>query len=195
MNSEKPLTAKQVGPTIVSSLQELVELGLKFSTIYADPPWRYENTAARGAAAKHYSTMSIEELCELPVAKLAEPNAHLHLWTTNGLLPETFRVMEAWGFTYKSCFVWVKPQLGMGNYWRVSHEFLLFGIRGKLPFRDHAQPSWLQARRRKHSVKPYRVRELVERVSPGPYLELFGREEIPYSEWTVFGNEVERRLI
>jgi N6-adenosine-specific RNA methylase IME4 len=181
-------------PTIVGQLDELLELGVRFATVYADPPWRYDNTAARGAAAKHYSTMSIDALCDLPVSALVAENAHLHLWTTNGLLPDAFRVVEAWGFRYKSCLVWIKPQLGMGNYWRVSHEYLLFGIRGKLPFRDNSQRSWIKSRRRRHSAKPYAVRELVERVSPGPYLELFGREEIPFSQWTVFGNEVERRL-
>jgi N6-adenosine-specific RNA methylase IME4 len=178
----------------VKGLEELLKAGLKFPTVYADPPWQYSNTASRGAATNHYSTLSIEDLCDLPVAKIVESNAHLHLWTTNAHLPVAFRLIEAWGFTYKSCLIWVKPQMGMGNYWRVSHEFLLLGVRGKLPFLDKAQRSWLLARRRKHSVKPYEVREVVEQVSPGPYLELFGRQEIPFSDWTVFGNEVERRL-
>jgi len=181
-------------PAIAHDLNELVEAGAQFSTIYADPPWQYSNTAARGAAANHYPTMDLNELCELPVAKLASPHAHLHLWTTNGFLPDAFSVIEAWGFTYKSCFVWVKPQLGMGNYWRVSHEFLLFAIRGQLSFMDNTQRSWLLSRRRKHSEKPYAVREIIEQVSPGPYLELFGREAIPNSDWTVFGNQVERRI-
>jgi N6-adenosine-specific RNA methylase IME4 len=178
----------------VKGLEELLKAGLKFPTVYADPPWQYSNTASRGAATNHYSTLSIEDLCDLPVAKIVESNAHLHLWTTNAHLPVAFRLIEAWGFTYKSCLIWIKPQMGMGNYWRVSHEFLLLGVRGKLPFLDKAQRSWLLARRRKHSVKPYEVREVVEQVSPGPYLELFGRQEIPFSDWTVFGNEVERRL-
>ena len=102
--------------------------------------------------------------------------------------------MRAWGFRYKSCLVWVKPQLGMGNYWRVSHEYLLLGVRGNLPFRDRTCPSWLLARRTVHSRKPFAFRRLIERVSPGPYLELYGREEQPDSGWTVYGNQVERRL-
>ncbi|MCA9201250.1 MAG: hypothetical protein KDA87_27100, partial [Planctomycetales bacterium] len=84
----------------------------------------YDNKAARGAADKHYATMSLEEICRLPVTQLVTENAHLHLWTTNGFLREAFDVIEAWGFDFKSCLVWIKPQLGMGNYWRVSHEFL-----------------------------------------------------------------------
>lgn len=181
-------------PSIAHDLYHLLDSGARFSTIYADPPWQYSNTAARGAAQNHYATISVSELCEMPVKKLAARDSHLHLWTTNGFLPEAFRVMAAWGFTYKSCFVWIKPQLGMGNYWRVSHEFLLFGIRGCLPFLDNTQRSWLMKRRRRHSSKPYAVREAIEKVSPGPYLELFGREEIPNSAWTVYGNQVERRL-
>ena len=83
------------------------------------------------------------------------------------------------GFTYKSGLVWIKDQMGMGNYWRISHEYLLLGIRGQLGFRSHRQRSWVGARRSIHSRKPGIFRHLVECVSPGPYLELFGREEIP----------------
>lgn len=181
-------------PSIATDLNELIAVGARYSTIYADPPWQYANTAARGAAANHYDTLNLEHLQELPIARLASEHTHLHLWTTNGLLPDAFRIIEAWGFSYKSCFVWIKPQLGMGNYWRVSHEFLLFGVRGHLPFLDNAQRSWLLARRKRHSAKPYAVRKAIEQVSPGPYLELFGREELPNTNWTVFGNQVERRL-
>ena len=179
---------------VVSDLSTLAERGEKFATIYADPPWRYSNTASRGAAANHYSTMSIGELCALPVSDVSAKNAHLHLWTTNAFLPDSFRLIRSWGFTYKSCLVWVKPQIGMGNYWRVSHEFLLLGVKGSLAFQDKCQRSWLLEKRRRHSQKPYAIRALIERVSPGPYLELFGRVEIPNSDWTVFGNQVERRL-
>lgn len=181
-------------PSIVHQWTELSKLAGSFQTVYADPPWRYSNTASRGAAENHYKTMSIDELCDLPVRSLTTDDAHLHLWTTNAHLPDAFRVLAAWGFAYKSCLVWIKPQLGMGNYWRVSHEFLLLGVRGRLPFRDKTQRSWVVCRRGRHSVKPYRVREMIESVSPGPYLEMFGRVELPRSEWTVFGNQVERRL-
>lgn len=111
--------------------------------------------------------MTLEQICSEPVAQLAEKNAHLHLWTTNAFLREAFKVIDAWGFRYKSCFVWVKDRLGMGNYWRVSHEFLLLGVRGSLTFRDRTQPSWLKCPRTTHSRKPWPVRVLIERVSPG----------------------------
>jgi len=89
----------------VRELQQLVDEGQKFPTIYADPPWSYENKASRGAADNHYPTMSLDDICAEPVSELAEENAHLHLWTTNGFLREAFEVIDAWGFRYKSCFV------------------------------------------------------------------------------------------
>jgi N6-adenosine-specific RNA methylase IME4 len=181
-------------PSIVRNLDELLEQETKFSTIYADPPWPYRNTAARGAAENHYRTMTLEDICAMPARTLAAENAHLHIWTTNAFLREAFDVIRAWGFCYKSCLVWIKPQLGMGNYWRVSHEYLLLGVRGNLPFREHTYRSWVMAQRTIHSRKPFVFRALIERVSPGPYLELFGREEQPNTGWTIFGNQVERRL-
>lgn len=181
-------------PTIVRNLDALVESGAKFSTIYADPPWPYKNTAARGAAENHYSTLSLEAIRSEPIQELAADQAHLHLWTTNAFLRSAFDVIRAWGFRYKSCLIWIKPQLGMGNYWRVSHEYLLWGVRGNLPFRDRTCRSWLLTPRTTHSRKPFAFRALIERVSPGPYLELYGREEQPNTGWTIYGNQVERRL-
>ena len=181
-------------PSIVSCLDDLVAAGAEFSTVYADPPWSYANKAARGAADNHYPTLDLTAICAEPVEQLTANNAHLHLWTTNAFLREAFDVINAWGFQFKSCLVWIKPQLGMGNYWRVSHEFLLLGVRGNLTFADKTCRSWIAHRRTRHSRKPFAVRELIERVSPGPYLELYGREEHPRTQWTVYGNQVERRL-
>ena len=181
-------------PSIVNDLSTLLDAEFKFATILADPPWRYDNVASRAAAENHYRTMTVEEICNEPVPQLVGSQAHLHLWTTNAFLEPAFRVMRAWGFEFKSCLVWVKPTIGMGNYWRVSHEFLLFGVRGRLPFGRNDISSWVLAPRTVHSRKPFRFRELIEHVSPGPYLELYGREEQPDTDWTVFGNQVERRL-
>ncbi len=180
-------------PLVVTTINDLLRRDLRFPTIYCDPPWQYENTASRAAAETHYRTMAIEEIASLPVARIAARNAHLHLWTTSSFLREAFDIMDAWGFAYKSGLVWIKNQIGMGNYWRISHEYLLLGVRGSLRFRDRSQPSWISARRGSHSRKPGIFRHLVEKVSPGPYLELFGREEIPDGCWTVFGDEVEPR--
>ena len=178
----------------LTDLDDLVSRGKQFGCIYADPPWQYDNKATRSAADSQYKgTMSVDEICALPVADLAAEEAHLHLWTTNGFLFDAARVIEAWGFTYKSVFVWVKPSMGIGNYWRVSHEFLLLGIRGGLGFRDNAQMSWAEHKRGNHSAKPEAIRRQVEMVSQGPFLEMFGRR--PTDGWTVWGNQVRRDLL
>ena len=102
------------------------------------------------------------------------------------LLPED--LFERWGFEYKGILVWVKPGFGIGNYWRVAHEFLLLGVRGSAPFLDHRQLSWVISGRGEHSEKPEITRKLIELVSPGPYLELFGRKEVP--GWMVLGDQI-----
>ena len=159
---------------VTRDLLALGRRGLRFGTVYADPPWPYQNHAARGAAEDHYQTMTLEDICGLAVPQLVGARAHLHLWATTAFLAEAFEVIRAWGFTYKSCFVWVKPVIGCGNYWRLAHEMLLLGVRGR------------------HSGKPERLRAIIERVSPGPYLELFGRK--PIDGWVVFGDTIERGL-
>lgn len=180
-------------PSVVENLDELIRRNVRYPTIYCDPPWRYDNTASRAAAENHYGTMPFDDIERLPIGELADKNAHLHLWATSSFLREALELIDAWGFKYKSCLVWIKDQIGMGNYWRISHEYLLLGVRGSLRFRDRSRPSWVGARRNGHSRKPGVFRHLVEQVSPGPYLELFGREEIPGGMWTVFGNEVDAR--
>lgn len=171
---------------VVSSLDELK--GQTFPCFYVDPPWPYDNQGTRAATSNYYPTMSVDAIARLPVKQLVATNAHLHIWTTSNFLFETIRIMKAWGFDYKSSFVWVKPQFGLGNYWRIAHEFLLLGVKGTLPFEDKTLRSWLEAPRTQHSAKPPEIRDLIERGSPGPYLEMFGRIAIP--GWTVFGNQV-----
>ena len=119
----------------------------------------------------------------------------LHLWTTNGFLFDAPRVFAAWGFAFRGSFVWIKPALGLGNYWRNSHELLLTAVRGEATrFNDATLRSWLECARAEHSAKPEAVRGMLERASPGPYLELFGRR--PAAGWTVWGEQVERgRLV
>lgn len=148
----------------------------QYSTVVADPPWRYGNTSTRGAAEDHYPTMSIAELCDLDIAReRSAEQSHLYLWTTAGHLPEAFKVMDAWGFTYKTYLVWVKPQMGMGNYFRVSTELVLFGIKGGMRTQDRALMNWFEVKRGKHSAKPELFYDMVAKASPGPYLELFAR--------------------
>lgn len=176
----------------VSDLSALVSAGKKFGTIYADPPWSYSNQGTRAATNNHYVTMTVDEIASLPVRELSAERSHLHLWTTNAFLFECPKILEAWGFEYKGAFVWVKPQMGIGNYWRVSHEFLLLGVRGGLTFADRGQMSWLRADRTRHSSKPEEVSAAIEKVSPGPWLEMFGRRT--RKNWTVWGNEIKREL-
>lgn len=171
----------------------------KYSTFVADPPWRYGNTSTRGAAENHYGTMSIEELCDLTVVPdHAADNSHLYLWTTAGHLPEAFSVMTAWGFDYKTYLVWVKPQMGMGNYFRVSTELVLFGVRGGMRTQDRGIKNYFNAPRAKHSAKPAEFHDLVVKASPGPYMELFSRCNSGHTGcrcskcrlgWTVWGNQ------
>lgn len=172
-----------------------------YTTFVADPPWQYGNTSTRGAAEKHYGTMTIEELCALDVVPAhAADQAHLYLWTTAGHLPQAFDVMAAWGFTYKTYLVWVKPQMGMGNYFRVSTELVLFGVRGGMRTQARDIKNYFEAPRGKHSAKPGLFHDLVEKASPGPYMELFSRCNAASMltgcncskcrlGWTVWGNQ------
>ena len=174
----------------VCDLRQLVTERRRFSTIYADPPWKYDNQGTRAATNNHYPTMTVEQIAAEPVADLAADRAHLHLWTTNAFLPAALSIIDSWGFEYKSSFVWVKPHMGIGNYWRGAHEFLLLGVRKNLPFRDLGQRSWAEIDRRGHSCKPEEVRTLIETVSHAPYLKLYGRAVPANSEWTVYGNQL-----
>jgi N6-adenosine-specific RNA methylase IME4 len=186
----KELRAKESETCTVADLQQVIDAGQAFGTIYADPPWQYGNQGTRAATDNHYPTMTVEEIAALPVKDLAAKEAHLHLWTTNAFLQDSFGILKAWGFEYKSVLVWVKPQMGLGNYWRVSHEFLLLGVRGNCPFLNQEQVSWIHKDRQEHSRKPEEVRKRIQLVSPGPRLELFGRR--PINGWTVWGNEIEK---
>lgn len=159
----------------------------KYSTILADPPWSINQKGKRGAVM-HYQLMSLEDIKNMPVADLAEENAHLWLWIPNGLLQEGLDVMKAWGFKYRDPFYWIKPRLGLGNYLRNASETVLFGTRGKAPVKFKAQPNWLFAPLQDHSHKPEEMYPIIERVSPGPYLELFARR--PQPNWDAWGNEI-----
>ena len=177
----------------IADLHQAVADSRKFGTIYADPPWLYDNQATRAATGNHYDGMTVDQLCELPVRELAADNSHLHLWTTNGFLFEAPRIFAAWGFEFKSSFVWCKPTMGIGNYWRNSHEILLTAIRGDAKrFHDHSIRSWIECDRGEHSDKPDQVRSFIERASSGPYLELFARR--PTQGWTVWGNQIAKTL-
>lgn len=189
-----PAQLEAVAGRKVFDFDALVRSGEKFGTVYADPPWLYDNQSTRAATGNHYGGMTVEDLCKLPVREIVAKDAHLHLWTTNGFLFDCPRIFEAWGFEFRSSFVWVKPQMGIGNYWRNSHEILLTAIRGNAKrFNDHSMMSWISCERGLHSAKPEIVRHYIERASPGPFLEMFARSGAP--NWTVWGNQIPGNLL
>lgn len=172
----------------------------QFSTILADPPWQFQNRTGKMAPEHRrllrYPTMELKEILELPVSRLAAAKSHLYLWVPNALLQEGLKVMEAWGFTYKSNLVWHKVRKdggsdgrGVGFYFRNVTELVLFGVRGSMrtlpPGRTRV--NLFATRKREHSRKPDEIYELIESCSPGPYLELFAR--FRRTGWNQWGNE------
>ena len=158
-----------------------------FATILVDPPWPLQS------GEKHYRTMSLAWIKALPVGALAARDAHLWLWTTNALLPKAYEVAEAWGFTVRSPLTWVKFRLGLGGRYQLRNatEQLLFCTRGKAPLGSRSQPTWFNAPVQEHSRKPAEQFAIIERVSPGPYLELFARRRPESNQpWAVWGDQV-----
>lgn len=173
-----------------------------YGTILADPPWRFANRTGKMAPEhqrlSRYSTMSTQEIMDLPVGELALAQSHLYLWVPNALIAEGLDVMKAWGFTYKTNMVWYKTRKdggpdgrGVGFYFRNVTELILFGIRGKIrtfpPGRR--QVNIITSQKREHSRKPDELYEIIEECSPDPFLELFARYR--RKGWTQWGNEID----
>ncbi|TLG09458.1 methyltransferase [Nocardia cyriacigeorgica] len=174
--------------TTNNHLQPVTIPTMRYRTIMADPPWSHDQSGNRGAD-KHYSLMSLDRIKALPVADLAEDNAHVWLWCTNGTLRDGYDVIEAWGFTPRSLLTWIKPRLQLGVYLRNASEQLLFGTRGRAPVNYRSQPTWMFAPLQDHSHKPEEQYAVIERVSSGPYLELFARRRQP--GWDAWGNQID----
>lgn len=175
----------------------------RFATVLADPPWQFQNRTGK-VAPEHrrlsrYGTMDLQAIMDLPVSELSADTSHLYLWVPNALLPDGLKVLEAWGYTYKSNIVWRKIRKdggsdgrGVGFYFRNVTELVLFGVKGKnartlQPGRT--QVNFLETRKREHSRKPDEFYDIVESCSPGPYLEMFARG--PREGWSVWGNQAE----
>jgi len=173
-------------------VRALAELTGTWPVIYADPPWRYEGASTPSRAIEnHYPTMALEDICALPVSHKATRSAVLFLWSPAPKLAEALEVVRSWDFDYRTCLVWDKLRIGMGNYWRVRHEFLLLGNRGAMPTpeTDDLADSIIQEPRGEHSAKPDRFYELIEHLYPDVrYLELFARRR--RQGWDVWGDEV-----
>lgn len=167
----------------------------KYNIIYADPPWRYWESGNKNQAL-HYTTMSIDEICDLPVKDIADENCVLFLWVTYPILQEAFKVIEAWGFEYSTCaFVWVKknkqkdtPFVGCGAWTRANSELCLLATKGNTTRLDASISQVVESPIEEHSKKPNIVRELITRlVGELPRVELFCRN--PADGWDVWGNE------
>lgn len=169
----------------------------RYRTIVADPPWAMPTGGPRTGpwnpgrpSALPYPTMDLNEIAELPVPALAEMESHLYLWTTNAFLEPAYVVARAWGFKPSQLLTWAKTPRGVGpgGAFTTTTEFVLFARRGSLTPLAKQESTWWNWKRGEHSVKPDAFYDLVERVSPGPYLELFARRA-RLGEWSYWGNE------
>ena len=181
----------------------------KYKIIYADPPWQYRDKRTNpgpkgnycGSAERHYPTMRLSDICNLPVNNIAADCSILFLWTTYPQLFSAEKVINAWGFNYKTIgFNWIKTTksgkfaIGPGSYTRANAEPCLLAVRGKAASElivDHSIVNVIQARRRKHSEKPHEVRNLIERLTgyPDSKIELFARNHYP--GWDAWGDEIQ----
>lgn len=169
---------------------------MRYRTIVADPPWSYRDRAATGkrdrraSASDFYPTLSIADLCALPVGEMAAPDAHLYMWITNPLLFDGVEtVPRAWGFTYKTLITWYKTgPTGLGRWFRGRTEHVMFCVRGDLPIpAGIREQNHISAVNGHHSRKPDAFMDLVVRVSPAPRLELFARQQ--RLGWDTWGDE------
>ena len=170
----------------------------KYLIINADPPWDYQQCRLSGSAKKHYPTMRIEELCALPVAEIADRDCALFLWATFPQLPEALRLIQAWGFVYKTvAFVWLKQNrkaltwfFGLGFWTRSNAEICLLATKGHPKRQSAGIHQLVISPVERHSKKPDEVREkIVALMGDVPRIELFARQQTP--GWDVWGNEVE----
>ena len=180
---------EQISKPKTNSHVDIFTTTKKYRVIYADPPWSYgdkQNIDGLGGAEKHYTTMSLDDICSLPVP--AEKDAVLFLWVTSPLLEDSFKVINSWGFKYKTSFVWDKVAHNMGHYNSVRHEFLLVCTRGSCtPDVKKLFDSVVSIERTDHSRKPKEFRDIIDTIYPnGERIELFAREAP--DGWDVWGN-------
>jgi len=168
----------------------------KYNIVYADPPWQYWESGNKNQSL-HYTTMTIDEICNLPIKNIIADDCILFLWVTYPILKEAFKVIESWGFEYSTAgFVWVKknkisdsPFVGCGSWTRANSELCLIATKGKIQRLDASVSQIIEAPVEEHSKKPDIARELIEKlVGKLPRVELFCRH--PADGWDVWGNEV-----
>lgn len=169
----------------------------QYNTIYVDPPWKESGGGKiKRGADRHYPLMSTKEIMNMAdfIDSISSDNCHIYLWTTNNFLKDALKVMDAWNFRYVTMITWQKDKMGLGQYFRGMTEHCLFGVKGKVPYKKvdgkrQQGVTGFNAPRTKHSKKPQKMREMIERVSYPPFIELFAREE--HDGWDVWGNEVD----
>jgi len=160
---------------------------VKYRTIVADPPWA-PVSFGKGNPRRHYDVMTTDAICDLPVADLADDDAYLWCWGINSMMEDAYRVVRAWGFAPISVVTWCKKQPGVGVYVRNNTEHAILAKRGKPPVTVKAAPAtWFIWPRAEHSRKPDGFMDLVESITPGPYLELFSRRQ--RLGWDTWGNQ------
>lgn len=172
----------------------------RYCAILADPPWRFLNRSAKGEKKNpvaHYPCMTIDQLAQLPVARLAAPDCALVTWATAPLLDRSIELVKTWGFTFKSAGAWAKQSstgqrwaFGPGYVYRSAVEFFIVATIGKPRVRSHSVRNLIVAPTREHSRKPDAMHADVEALYAGPYAELFARQRRP--GWDAWGNEVEK---
>ena len=171
----------------------------KYGVIYADPPWLFKTRSDKGkdrSPEKHYPVLSIADICNLPVGNIAKPDSVLLMWVVDPLLEQAFKVIDAWGFTYKTVgFTWAKTNkntmgffTGLGYWTRGNPEMCLLATKGRPKRINKDVKQLVVSPREEHSKKPLLHKE-IERLVPGPYIELFARKK-PYDNWDYWGNEV-----
>jgi N6-adenosine-specific RNA methylase IME4 len=169
----------------------------RYSIIYADPPWQYQDKGCNGNAEAHYSTMGQADICRLPVSELANPDCVLFIWATYPMLPQALETISKWGFKYKSiAFQWVKlnkkngrPFYGLGRWTRGNTEPCLLAVKGKPKRINNSVFQLIQTPIEGHSKKPDVVREnIVRLVGDLPRIELFARQQA--HGWDAWGNQV-----
>lgn len=168
----------------------------KYKTIYIDPPWEEKGGGKiKRGCDRHYKTMKLEEIAALPIKELADPNGcHLYMWVTNNFLQKGLALLKEWGFCYVTMITWTKDRIGLGQYYRGLTEHCIFATTKKrLPYKTidgkRAQGvTGFYEPKTIHSRKPQKMREMIERVSYEPRIELFAREE--FCGWDCWGDEV-----
>ena len=180
---------------------------MKYRTIVVDPPWQFDQSwlksgfmvyngdkggdgarrKGRGAVA-NYDLMTLEDIGSLAVGEWAEPDgAHIYLWTTNTFMRDAFYLMDQWGFKQKTILTWIKPRIGMGRYYRNNTEHVVFGVKGSLKVLRHNVRTAFYGEQGRHSEKPAAFYDMVETMSPGPYLDVFARKQ--RFNWDTWGAE------